>query len=80
MKSIEDWTRELAEANNKTSAQATLETTWELLEYAGQVEIDVLGRARAPCVVCGESTEIYCEPHEFDASYHYCGGSPRCCP
>lgn len=33
-----------------------------------------------PCRVCGEVSEIYCEPHEFDPEMHYCGRSPRCCP
>ena len=33
-----------------------------------------------PCRVCGEVSEIYCEPHEFDPEMHYCGRSPHCCP
>ena len=34
----------------------------------------------APCRVCQRDTEICCEPEEFVADEHYCGGSPACCP
>jgi hypothetical protein len=34
----------------------------------------------AKCVVCRELTPLYCAPVDFDRHYHYCGGSPRCCP
>lgn len=34
----------------------------------------------AKCVVCRELTPLYCDPVDFDRHYHYCGGSPRCCP
>ena len=32
-----------------------------------------------PCTVCGERTEVV-EVVDFDPDYHYCGGSPSCCP
>ncbi len=34
----------------------------------------------AKCVVCRELTPLYCDPVDFDRHYHYCGGSPSCCP
>ncbi|AYO63737.1 hypothetical protein WH06_01950 [Aeromonas salmonicida subsp. salmonicida] len=34
----------------------------------------------AKCVMCKELTPLYCDPVDFDRHYHYCGGSPRCCP
>jgi len=33
-----------------------------------------------PCVMCGEDTEVECEPHEFNGDMHYCGRTPHCCP
>lgn len=34
----------------------------------------------APCVRCEALTPIECDPLDFDPTFHYCGGSPRCCP
>jgi hypothetical protein len=82
MKSIEDWTRELAEANNAPKHKPGVSVTWEMLEYAGEVSVDVLGRVTARCQGCGDWTEVDCDPHQFDAAYHYCnkGGPSPCCP
>ncbi len=30
------------------------------------------------CLGCGNSTDLHCEPEEFDPDVAYCGGSPRC--
>lgn len=80
MKSFADWTTDLAAANNATKRADALPMTWEEWEEEGTVRVDVLGRPMAYCRVCGEDTEVYCEPEHFDPDYHYCGGSPRCCP
>lgn len=34
----------------------------------------------AECPGCGKEHDIDYELIKFDPSYHYCGGSPRCCP
>lgn len=50
------------------------------LEATGAIEwVDQEGWV-AECIVCKEITPIWCDPEEFDPDYHYCGGSPRCCP
>ena len=38
------------------------------------------GTYEAKCCVCEKWCDTNCEPHDFDPHYHYCGGSPRCCP
>lgn len=80
MKSFADWTTDIAAANKAVPASEKGPVTWELLEYAGDVTLDALGRPMAPCICCGKDSEVHCEPHEFDLSYHYCGSTPRCCP
>ena len=34
----------------------------------------------APCKVCERACEVLCDPEDFEADSHYCGGSPMCCP
>lgn len=79
MKSFADWTSDLAAANNAAEGRVVQPTSWADWEAEGVI-VDALGRPMFPCNVCGEDTEVYCEPDEFDPDYHYCGGSPRCCP
>jgi hypothetical protein len=33
-----------------------------------------------PCRSCGESTDVECDPEEFDPDYHYCGKDQYCMP
>lgn len=49
-------------------------------ELSGYEDPDAEGGYRYPCRVCGQDTDILCEPEEFIPENHYCGGSPRCCP
>lgn len=70
MKSFADWTTDLAATNQR----GMVDELPEGLYYMGK------GEYKANCVICGELKEVYCDPKEFDATYFYCGGSPRCCP
>lgn len=38
------------------------------------------GRVIFYCVICGERTELCCDPRDFDPDMAYCGRSSRCCP
>lgn len=38
------------------------------------------GELHWPCTSCGKMIEINCDPIDFDEDFHYCGGSPSCCP
>lgn len=49
-----------------------------LAEAEGQFEITA--KFYAPCVSCGDRTEIYCDIIDHDPDMHYCGKDPRCCP
>lgn len=82
MKSFADWTSDLAAANNapKIADKGVLGMTWDDWILNGAVDIGEADSMEALCQGCGEWTEIHCEAHEFDPAYHYCGGSPRCCP
>ena len=81
MKSFADWTTDIAVANNqpKTATYAGA-MTWDDWILNGSVDIGDDDRMEAVCQGCGEWTEVYCEAHQFDPAYHYCNGSPRCCP
>lgn len=46
--------------------------------YEGLTERN--GVVEADCRSCGEASDIYCGPEEFDPDHHYCGRSERCCP
>lgn len=75
MRSFADWTTDLAKQNREYLAEGA--ELPEGMYYMGK------GEYKATCVVCGNMTEVYLDPSEFDKfdpTYHYCGGSPRCCP
>lgn len=77
MKSFADWTTDLAQ-RHKEAGPAN--PTWEYWEAKDLVWNDPDDCPKARCQVCCEWTPVYCDPTEFDPTYHYCGGSPRCCP
>lgn len=85
MKSFADWTTDLAQRGQPKcdgdhgGPPCADQECWAMLPE-GVVEGTEAGEYLARCVVCGEYTPLYCDFKEFDAAYHYCGGSPRCCP
>lgn len=70
MKSFADWTDEIRALASPAESQLP----------EGVFEGAEAGEYLARCVSCGEYTPLYCDFKDFDESYHYCGGSPRCCP
>lgn len=51
------------------------------LDYiANEIGAQLDVRFYSDCPSCGKSHEIDYDLKNFDASNHYCGGSPRCCP
>lgn len=38
------------------------------------------GKLFYSCLSCEQTTELECDPEEFDPAVAYCGGSPRCLP
>lgn len=79
MKSIADWTQEIAERNNHEPEPKKV--TWQSLEADGLVSWNPKSEDfEAVCKICGEWKPIYCGPEDFVDGEHYCGGSPRCCP
>lgn len=82
MKSFADWTLDIKRLNEPDDPDGPSSIIWQ---DGGEYAPGCFWNAKkdyfeATCVCCGNSTEVYCDLWDFDASYHYCGGSPRCCP